>query len=130
MRAYLLLFKKKIYFGFLVILSCACLGSIRGAWKETKEGWIGVTPYDISIMQQDDSKAPDLIGIIPLAAEQNRWHNFGYALAYARRGFILYCLLLVIYLPMYHFRFFEMIRKFIGKNEEENNLFIDTDCDI
>ena len=95
-----------------------------------EEGFVGVTPYDISIMQQDDSNAPDLVGIMPLAAEQNRWHNFGYAIVYARRGFILYCILLVFYLPMYHLRFFKMIRTFIGKNEEENNLFIDTDCDI
>lgn len=127
MRAYLKLFRKKIYFCFLIILSCSCFGSIRGAWKETGEGFIGVTADDISIMQQDDSNAPDLIGIIPLASEQNRWNNFGYAIAYARRGFILYCVLLVFYLPMYHFRFFKMIRLFIGKNVEESKLFIDSD---
>ena len=130
MRAYLKLLKEKIYFGFLVIISCACLGSIRGAWKEMGEGFIGITPDDINIMQQNDSNAPELTGIVPLAAEQNRWHNFGYAIVYAKRGAILYCVLLILYLPMYHFRFFKKIRIFIGKSEEEDKLFINTDCDI
>ena len=129
MRAYFQLFRKKIYFGFLIILACACFGSFRGAYKEKREGYIGVTQEDISIMQQTDRQAPDLIGVLHLSSEQSRWYNFGYAFVYARRGLILYCILLAFYLPLYRKRFFVMLRTLIGKSMNENKLFINTDTD-
>lgn len=127
MKTYLKLLKRKFYFGFLVILSCACLGSIRGALYESND-YIGVTQDDLDIMQQPDHSAPDLIGIFPLASEQNGWHNFSYAVIYAKRGFIIYCILMACYSLIYDFRFFKWVRRFIGENE--NILFINTDYDV
>ena len=40
----------KAYVGLLIVLLCACLGSIRGAWKERGEGYIGVTQEDLANM--------------------------------------------------------------------------------
>lgn len=127
MRAYFRLIKQKSYIGFCIVLSCAFLGALRGAWKESGTGYIGVTQNDLVIMQQNDDNAPDLIGIIGLAAEQERWYNFNYALIYGGRGIIIYCLLMAAYLPLYGLRFFKVIRAFLGRDGTEERLFINTD---
>lgn len=84
----------KAYVGLLIVLLCACLGSIRGAWKERGEGYIGVTQEDLANMENAGESAPEMIGVMGLAAEQNRWHNFGYAIHYAGRGVVCYCILM------------------------------------
>lgn len=127
MKEYLKLLKQKMYFGFILILCCACLGSFRGAFKEHGEPLCGVTQKDIQIMQQQEQNSPDLVGIIALASEQNRWYNFAYAFAYGKRGIVLYCFLMIIYLPMYHFRCFKVVRQIIGRKNDENKLFINVD---
>lgn len=98
MTIYLKFFKQKIYLGVLLVFCCACFGSIRGAWKESMEPYIWITEEDV-IKQQSGESAPILTGIMALAAEQNRWYNFDYAIIYGGRGIILYCLLLALYLP-------------------------------
>lgn len=114
---YIRLLWEKRYVGFLVIILCACLGSIRGAMKENREPFIGVTQEDLTNMEQAGRNAPDMIGIIPLASEQNRWCNFSYAVHYAGRGVVCYCILMAAYLPLYHCRFFVSLRDFLEKDE-------------
>ena len=104
---------KNKYVGFFIILFCACLGSIRGALKESGEPFIGVTQEDLAVMEQAGDSAPEMVGIIPLASEQNRWQNFDYAAHYAGRGVVCYCILMAVYLPLYHCRFFVMLRGFL-----------------
>lgn len=110
---YIKLLKENMYAGFLIVMLCACLGSIRGAWKESGESFIGVTQEDLAAMEQAGEGAPDMVGIIPLAAEQNYWHNFSYALHYAGRGCVCYCILTAVYLPLYHCRICVAFRDFI-----------------
>ena len=129
-RTYFRLLKQKMYIGFLVILSCAFLGALRGAWKESHEGYINVTQNDLELMHQNDINVPDMIGIIALAAEQERWYNFEYAVIYGRRGIVLYCLLMLAYLPLYRLRFFEMLRAFLEKGKTEERLFINANDKI
>ena len=114
---YIRVLKENIYIGFLVILLCACLGSIRGALKESGEPFIGVTQDDLAVMDQAGIGAPEMVGIMPLASEQNRWRNFSYAVHYAGRGVVCYCVLMAIYLPVYHCRFFVMLRDFWEKDD-------------
>ncbi|MCM1224598.1 MAG: hypothetical protein NC548_60135 [Lachnospiraceae bacterium] len=124
MKTYFLFLRKKFYIGFCIILSCAFLGALRGAWKENGEGYIGITQDDLAVMQQNDGNAPELTGIIGLAAEQERWRNFDYAWIYALRGMVIYCVLMAVYLPMYRLRFFKALRTFLKKDDMENDLFI------
>jgi len=98
---YIRLLRKKAAFGFLIILGCACLGSIRGAMKENREPFIGVTQKDLEISKQAGKSAPDLTGLVALAFEQNRWRNFSYAAIYSRRGIVIYCILTAVYFPVY-----------------------------
>lgn len=129
MRTYFRLLKEKMYFGFLVIICCACMGSFRGAYKEHNEGFIGVTQNDVEAMQRGES-APDLIGVIALASEQSRWHNFGYAVPYGERGLVIYCVMMLFYMPMYRFRCFKALRLLIGREDTENRLFINVDKEM
>lgn len=119
MKSYLKLLKQKLYIGFLIVCVCACFGSIRGAWKESGEGYIWITGEDIANMHLAGKTMPDLTGIMALASEQNRWYNFDYALIYAERGFFLYCLLMAVYMPCYHWRPFAFIRNLLGKGMED-----------
>ncbi len=130
MRKYFRLLKQKMYIGFLIVLGCAFLGALRGAWKESREGYIDVTQNDLELMNQNDGNVPDMIGVIALAAEQERWYNFDYAVIYGRRGIVLYCLLMLVYLPLYRLRFFEMLRAFLGRDKTEERLFINADDKI
>ncbi len=145
---YIKLLWENRYTGILILLLCACLGSIRGAMKESGEPFIpasnesksclhdldecregqiprssaagyltGVTQEDLAGMEQAGKDAPDMIGIIPLASEQNRWRNFSYAVHYAVRGAVCYCLLMAVYLPLYHCRFFSAVRDFWSKDD-------------
>ncbi len=105
------------YMGLLILLLCACLGSIRGAMKEKGELFIGVTQEDLASMDQAGEGAPEMVGVMPLAAEQNRFRNFSYAVHYAGRGAVCYCLLTAVYLPLYQCRFFSAIRDFWSKDD-------------
>lgn len=126
--SYIKLLRQKVYIGSFIVLLCACAGSIRGAVKEYKEAPYYITEADIAAMGQPEGTAPDLVGIIPLAAEQNRWHNFGYAAHYAGRGFVIYCIMMALYLPLYKFSPFVRLRAFL-KGEEGCRLFINAECD-
>lgn len=116
--------KQKIYFGLLIVLGCAMLGSVLGARKESKEPLNEVIQEDILIMQQADGNAPELIGILPLATNQNKWYNFKYAFIFAGVGIIFYCALMLVYMHVYYLRFFRFMRKCMGSEEGKNNLFI------
>lgn len=120
MKNYLKLLKEKLYLGVLIVLGLAMLGSVLGARKESKEPLAGITERDMQILQQDDSSAPELIGIFPLAAEQNKWYNFKYAGVFGCLGIMLYCILMAVYLPLYNLSFFQSVRKWLGLIEREN----------
>lgn len=126
-RTYFNLLRQKMYIGFLIILTCAFLGALRGAWNESHEGYIGVTQNDLELMHQNDGSGPDMIGVIALAAEQERWYNFGYAIIYGSRGIIIYGMLMIVYLPLYRLRFFKALRIFLGRDKAEEQLFINAD---
>lgn len=127
MRTYFRLLRQKMYIGLLIILSCAFLGALRGAWKESHEMYINVTQNDLELMHQNDGSVPDMIGVIALAAEQERWYNFNYAINYGCRGIIIYGLLMIVYLPLYRLRFFKTLRIFLGRDKAEEQLFIHAD---
>ncbi len=114
MKKYLKFLKEKIYLGILIVMGLAMLGSVLGARKESKEPLTGITERDIQISQQDDSSAPELIGVFPLAAEQNKWYNLKYAGIFGCLGIILYCILMAVYLPLYDMTFFKAVRKWLG----------------
>lgn len=95
---------RKAHVGLLIILLCACLGSIRGAWKERGEPFIGVTKTDLADMDHAGESAPEMAGVIALAAEQYRRLNFDYAVHYAGRGVVCYCVLMAVYLPLWRRR--------------------------
>lgn len=120
---YLKFLKQKIYLCILIIFGFAMLGSVLGARKESKEPLNGITQEDTLIMQQG-TDAPELIGILPLAANQNNWYNFKYAFIFGCAGILVYCILMAVYMPLYHFRFFVFIRRLLGSEEENKNLFI------
>lgn len=114
MKKYFKFLMEKIYLGILIILGCAMLGSVYGAYKESKESLPGVTGKDVLISQGRINDVPKLTGILPLAEEQNKWYNFKYAGKLGVVGFVLYCILMACYLPLYHFKFFEAIREWMG----------------
>lgn len=130
MKTYLKLLRQKLYIGFIIVLGCASLGAVRGAWREDKDFYIGVTKQDMEMMQNADTDMPDLIGIVGLAAEQNRWNNFEYAFIYAKRGVVIYCIFIAVYLPLYQCRFFRSIRAFLGREAGEKKLFFNADGEI
>ncbi len=109
MRYLRLLWDKK-YVGLLIVLACACLGSVRGAWKESGEPFIGVTQADLEDKGNAGESAPVMTGVIALAAAQNRWLNFDYAAHYAARGVVCYCVLMAVYMGV-HQRHFQSARQ-------------------
>lgn len=113
---YMKLLWRERYMGFLVILLCSALGSVRGAMKEQGEFFIGVTQEDEARVDEAGEEAPEMVGVIPLAAEQNRWRNFSYAVHYAGRGAVCYCILTAVYLPLYDCRFCVAFRAFWDKD--------------
>lgn len=120
---YFRLLRQKAYIGLLIVLLCACAGSIRGAAKEYEEAPYDITEADVAAMGQPEKTAPNLAGVIPLTAEQNRWYNFSYALHYAGRGFVIYFVMTAVYLPLYRVPLFVALRAFL-KEEEGCRLFI------
>ncbi len=120
---YLKFLKQKIYLCILIVCGFAMLGSVLGARKEAKEPLNGILQEDTLIAEQE-VESPELIGIFPLAANQNNWYNFKYASLFACAGLLFYCILMAIYMPLYHLRFFVCIRKILGSEEDNHNLFI------
>lgn len=120
---YIKLLKRKLYLGILIILGCALLGSVLGARKESKEPLNGIVWEDIQALQSG-SAAPELTGILPLAANQNNWYNFKAALAFALAGIVIYCIVIALYQIVYSCRFFVCLRKHLGVEDERNHLFI------
>ncbi len=120
---YIRLLKRKLYLGILIVLGCALLGSVLGARKESKEPLNGIVQEDISALQLG-SAAPELTGILPLAANQNNWYNFKFAFAFALAGIIIYCIAIALYKIVYSCKFFVCLRKYLGIGDERNNLFI------
>ena len=98
MKQYLKLFKEKLFIGILIVLCCACLGSLRGALKEEENYWVGVTQEDIVVTNQAGQTMPLLVGFLPLAPEQIHWKNFSYARIYALRGFGIYAIIVFCYM--------------------------------
>lgn len=119
MKNYFKFLQAKMYLGILIVLGCAMLGSVLGARKESKESLPEITERDIQILQQDDFSAPELIGVLPLAAEQNKWYNFKFAGIFGCLGILLYCILMAAYLPLYNFAFFQAVRKWLGLMENK-----------
>lgn len=113
MRKYIRLLRQKVYLGFLIVLGCACLGAFRGAFKESREPFVDVTPQERALRESPDFEGPELTGTLALAAKQNRWRNFSYAIVYAGRGLVLYCILMAVYLPLYECRIFLVFRRFL-----------------
>ncbi len=109
----------KKYVGLLIVLVCACLGSVRGAWKESGEPFIGVTEMDLADMENAGAGAPEMTGVIALAAEQNRWLNFDYAFHYAGRGVVCYCVLAAAYMPL-HQRYFKSAQQSSYEKRKKN----------
>lgn len=119
---YISLLKEKVYLGVIIIFICALLGSVLGARKESKEPLNGIIQSDIDKMQQINE--PIMIGQLPLAANQNNWYNFQYAVLCAGIGCLLYLICIAIYLPLYEMAFFVWIRTFFKQKDGEGNLFI------
>lgn len=117
---YLKFLWEKAYIGFLIVLLCACLGSIRGAVKERTEVHHDITEEDIAAMELPEGSAPDLVGVIPLAAKQYRWFSFSYAFYYGRRGIVIYCIMMAVYLPLYNVLPFVSLRRFLQINDDKN----------
>ncbi len=120
---YIRLLKRKLYLGILIILGCALLGSVLGARKESKEPLNGIVQEDIQALQLG-SAAPELTGVLPLAANQNNWLNFKFAFAFALAGIVIYCIVIALYKIVYSCKFFVCLRKRLGIGAERNNLFI------
>ena len=127
---YIRFLRKKIYLGVLIVLGCAMLGSVWGARTESKEELPGVTQEDIRLSQQADYHGPELIGIFPLAAEQNKWYNFKYAAVFGLAGVVVYCVLMAGYLHWYYLPLFKFLRKCLGMGRKEYNLFLDLGEDV
>ena len=78
---------------------------------------------DLSDMEAAGDNAPEMVGVIALAAEQNRWRNFSYAAHYAVRGVAVYCMLMAAYLPLYHCRGFKAFRALFEKDTGGSDVF-------
>lgn len=119
--------REKMYLGILIVLGCAMLGSVLGARKESKETLPGIVPADLQLMEQANENAPELTGILPMAASQNKWYNFKYAIAFGLAGAVIYCFLMAIYMCLYDIRFFKTLRHFLKTGFYEEKLFLNLD---
>ena len=122
MKKYLKFLKMKIYLGILIVLGMAMLGSVLGARKESNEPLVGITQEDMEIAA-GMGPAPDLIGILPLAAGQNQWYNFKFAFAFGMAGVVIYCIFMAVYLHFDYLNVFRIIRGFFGEEEGRDELF-------
>lgn len=122
MKKYYEFLKGKIYLGILIVLGMAMLGSVLGARKESLEPLAGITQEDMKIAGEA-GRVPDLIGILPLAAEQNQWYNFKIAFIFGMVGAVIYCILMAIYMRLYGSHIFRVIRNFFGGEDGRDDLF-------
>lgn len=125
MKKYCGFLKRKIYLGVLIVFGMGLIGGVFGARKESMEPLIGVTQEDITISSQANGDMPELTGIVPLAAEQNKWYNFQYSFIFGMAGIVIYCILIAVYLRMYHMRFCQIIRHWLGAGDGRKDLFLD-----
>ena len=124
---YLKLIKKNVYFAILVILLFSVLGSVLGARKESTlptyvYGQIKTNETENAIIEESKEASKPLLGsILPLAADQNHWYNFKYAFCFAVTGALAYLILMAIYLKLFDFKLFVLLRRSINQpaNKEE-----------
>lgn len=105
-----------------MIISCfALLGSVFGARKESKEPLPGVTTEEVQLAEHSSAAdAPVLTGILLLAASQNKWYNFKYALIFSAFGLLVFFCVSALYMRFYEVRIFKIFREKLG----ENTLFL------
>lgn len=115
MRKYLIFLKKKLYMGILIILGFAMLGSVLGARKESKEPLNGIMEEDLLLQEEN---RPELAGVLPLAANQNKWYNFQFAFGFGIIGIIVWGVLMILYLKTYDKHFFVVIRSALLMEEK------------
>ena len=89
---YLIFLRQKLYIGILIVCGFAMLGSILGARKESKETITVYGPVSDGVVSFRDSgeSLPELAGYLPLAADQNKWYNFKYAVIFAGAGMVMF----------------------------------------
>ena len=121
MKKYLTFLKQNLFLGFLIISCFAMLGSVLGARKESKEPLPGITTEEVQLTELSSATdAPVLTGILPLAASQNKWYNFKYALFFSAFGLLAFFCVSALYMRFHEVRLFKIIREKLG----ENTLFL------
>ena len=121
MKKYLTFLRKELFLGILIISCFALLGSVFGARKESKEPLPGVTTEEAQLAGHPSAAdAPVLTGILPLAASQNKWYNFKYALIFSAFGLLAFFCVSALYMRFYEVRIFKIFREKLG----ENTLFL------
>jgi hypothetical protein len=88
--------REHLLFFIFIVSGCAAVMSAKGAAVESKMS-VGITENDINAIKNAKNGTLALTGVLPIAAEQNMWLSFKYALAGGMVGiFLAICLLQLV----------------------------------
>jgi hypothetical protein len=88
--------REHLLFFIFIVSGCAAVMSAKGAAVESKMS-VGITENDINAIKNAKNGTLELTGVLPIAAEQNMWLSFRYALIGGAVGICIGFLIIGIY---------------------------------
>lgn len=114
--------KSRLFIVIFIAIVISAIFGVKGAAVESKQE-VGITTHDIEI-SESEMPHPELIGIFPMAAEQNQFLSFKYAIVGFAVGIIVSMVYLLLAYKLYDSKIVKLMHKVLLINNQENNLFL------
>ena len=114
--------KNRLFITLFIVIAIGTVFGVKGAAVESKQK-VGITTRDIEL-SESEIPHPELIGIFPMAAEQNQFLSFRYVMVgFAVGVFVSMVYLLLIY-KFYETKLVKWLHSVLLINNQEQNLFL------
>lgn len=116
MKIFWIEIKNHILFCLTIIAGFGAIMSVKGASVESLMS-VGITQRDMQNAADAAANVPALTGILPLAAEQNMWLSFRYAVVGALAGMVVTLVWMAAYCKWKDTPFMMKIRRWCRQGE-------------
>ena len=114
--------KNRLFIVLFLVIAIGAVFGVKGAAVESKQK-VGITIRDIEV-SESEVPHPELIGIFPMAAEQNQFLSFKYAIVGFAVGIIASMVYLLLIYKFYDTKLVKLLHRVLLINNKEQNLFI------
>ena len=114
--------KNRLFIVLFIAIAISAAFGLKGAAVESKQK-VGITARDIEI-SESEIPHPELIGILPMAAEQNQFLSFKYAIIGFAVGIVVSMVYLLLIYRLYDTKLVKILHRVLLINNPEQNLFI------